>query len=80
MAGSADAVVSVGQDGKVEGFEEIVVFSQQRRVSDKLLEVVKQRRLNVIHEKISCVLVVSCFVKATYRITKMEEIARKITL
>jgi len=25
-------------------------------------------------------LVVSCFVKATYRITGMEEIARKITL
>ena len=80
MAGSAYAVVSVGQDGKVEGFEEIVVFSQQRRVSDKLLEIVKQRRLNVIHEQISCVLVVSSFVKATYIITKMEEIARKITL
>jgi len=42
VAGSADAVVSVGKDGKVEGFEEIVVFSQQRRVSDKLLEVIKQ--------------------------------------
>jgi hypothetical protein len=39
---SADAVVSVGQDGKVEGLEEIVILSQQRRVSDKLLEVIKQ--------------------------------------
>jgi hypothetical protein len=41
--------------------KEVVVLSQQRRVSDKFLEVIKQRRLNVIHEKISFVLVVNPF-------------------
>jgi len=58
---SSDAVVSVWQDGKVEGLKEVVVLSQQRRVSDKFLEVIKQRCLNVIHKKISYVLVVSYF-------------------
>jgi len=59
---SADAVILVRQDGKIEGLKEIVVLSQQRRVSDKLLEIIKQRRLDVIHEKISFVLVVSTFI------------------
>jgi hypothetical protein len=48
--------------GQVEGLKEVVVLSQQRRVSDKLLEVMKQRRLNVIHEKIPCVLGVTFYV------------------
>jgi len=34
----------------------------------------------MIHEKISCILVVSYFLNGTYIITEMEEIARKITL
>ena len=36
-----DSVVSVWQDGEVESLKEIVILSQQRRVSDKLLEVIK---------------------------------------
>ena len=63
----------------VGGLEQIVVLARQRRVSAQFLKVIKQRRLNVIHEKISCVLDAGCFFRDTYIITNTEETARKVT-
>ena len=56
---------------------ELVILSQERRISNELLEVVKQGSLKMLHDQISFVLRVSSVVISAYTIVKMEEIARK---
>ena len=56
---------------------ELVILSQERRISNDLLEVIKEGCLKMLHNKISFVLSVSSFSVDTYMIAKTEEIARK---
>ena len=62
---------------KGQSLEEVVILSQERGISNELLEVIKEGCLKMLHDKISFVLSVSVFHNATYTIAKTEEIARK---